>query len=76
MVEAPSGLPAASLDGGAGGGTWSKKPSFSSNITNRAVRLQTSGLAVRASITWAVKAAPWAGLEGPGCSESPARAMM
>ena len=50
-VEAPASAPRASREGGAGGGMWSKKPSFSSNISSSTVRLQTCGLAVSASST-------------------------
>lgn len=51
-------LPLEASFGGSGGTTWSKKPSFSSKVMNRAVFDQTSGLEVRASSTWAMYQAP------------------
>jgi hypothetical protein len=51
-------LPCAADFGGSGGTTWSKKPSFSSYVMNRAVFAQTSGLEVSASRTWAMYQAP------------------
>src|SRR6202035_1987928 len=57
--------------GGVGGGTWSKKPPFSSYIRNSAVFDHTAGLDVRASSTSEVKYMPRAG-EPDGCSSHPA----
>jgi hypothetical protein len=54
LTEDAPAQPPSTGEGGAGGGMWSKKPSFSSNISSRAVRLQTSGSAVSASSTRAV----------------------
>src|SRR5207302_1280116 len=59
------GVPA----GAVGGGTWSKKPPFSSNVTKTTVFAQTAGLLVRAFRTWATVASPHTGGAG-GCSES------
>lgn len=53
-VEAPCDAEA----GGTGGTAWSKKPSFSSKVMNRAVLLHTCGSAVSASSTWATYQAP------------------
>lgn len=50
--------PCAAPDGGYGGTMWSKKPSFSSYVMNRAVLPQTSGLDVSASSTWEMYHAP------------------
>ena len=41
-----------------GGTRWSKKPSFSSYVTNTAVLLHTSGLEVRICKTWSMYQAP------------------
>ncbi len=49
-VRYSPGVPA----GGVGGGTWSKKPPFSSYTMKKTVRAQTSGLDTRVSrISWA-----------------------
>src|SRR5262245_10872938 len=68
-VLAPASAPVGSSDGGHGGGMWSKKPSFSSNMTSSTVVRHTSGSAMSASTTCCVYQAPWIGLDGPGCSE-------
>ncbi|MNT77036.1 hypothetical protein D3C72_2161080 [compost metagenome] len=65
----PIRTPLASYDGTAGMARWSKKPSFSSKVTKRAVLLQTSGLDVSASNTSEMKsAAPATPSLLPGCS--------
>ncbi len=62
-VRYSPGVPA----GGTGGGTWSKKPSFSSYMWNSTVLDQTSGFDVSAARTWLVSHSPSAGGED-GCS--------
>jgi hypothetical protein len=51
-------LPCTADCGGNGGTRWSKKPSFSSYVMNRAVRLHTSGPEVSASRTGEIYQAP------------------
>src|SRR5262245_44296940 len=69
-VDFPARLPSLVNAGTAGGGTWSKRPSFSSNVRKNTVLLHTSGFTVSASNTWCVKSPPRAGLDGaPGCSD-------
>ncbi|MCY1369257.1 hypothetical protein D9M69_562870 [compost metagenome] len=64
-------VPLASYEGTAGMARWSKKPSFSSKVTNSAVLLHTAGLDVSASSTSAMKsAAPAVPSLLPGCSAS------
>src|SRR6202043_3809787 len=50
-VDFPASDPSGLYDNGAGGGMWSNCPSFSSKVSKDTVRLQTSGLDVRASNT-------------------------
>ncbi len=54
--------------GGTGGGTWSKRPSFSSKLRMKTVFRHTSGLSAIASSFFATKSAPAAGSES-GCSQ-------
>ena len=53
--------------GATGGGTWSKKPSFSSYMWKSTVLDHTSGLATSAASTWLVYHSPRAGGDD-GCS--------
>src|SRR5919201_4889945 len=53
--------------GGVGGGTWSKKPPFSSHVMKRTVFAHTSGLLIRIETTWLVAYSPYATGAG-GCS--------
>lgn len=63
MLTNSPGVPGA----GTGGATWSKKPPFSSQVTNSAVFAHSLGSAVRAESTWLVAYSPMTGGEG-GCS--------
>jgi hypothetical protein len=67
-VDLPSKLPSALRHGGAGGGTWSKKQSFSSKLMIKTVLLQTSGLAVSMSSSVWMYQAPCCGTDMLGCS--------
>src|ERR1022692_3900655 len=65
------GVPA----GATGGGTWSKKPSFSSYMMNSTVFDQTSVLEVSVLSTWSMNHAPRSGGDG-GCSSYPSGGMI
>src|SRR5712692_9896473 len=56
--------------GAVGGATWSKKPPFSSQVTNSTVLAQTRGLLSNVLTTCPVSRAPVFGGVG-GCSSSP-----
>jgi len=53
--------------GAVGGGTWSKKPSFSSYMWNTAVLDHTSRFDMSVASSWLVNHSPSAGGDG-GCS--------
>src|SRR3954452_13530204 len=53
--------------GGVGGGTWSKKPPCSSQVTNSTVFAHTSGLLISVETTWLEAGSPRAAGPG-GCS--------